>query len=159
MKSSLTSAGLILVLGGSSWAAAATNTTGSDAIDGRWDAVLVDNGPAVPFRLDISGSGPTLKGTFYDGFHAYDATTSATFENDKLVLKAEHYLTTITATLRNGELSGDTVLQGPSYTLKYGFRAVRHLESAGAAVNSPSIAGSWVIPLDSPSSKGEKAFR
>jgi hypothetical protein len=37
-------------------------------IDGRWDASLLNNGPAVPFRLDIAGSGPTLKGTFYDGF-------------------------------------------------------------------------------------------
>jgi thiol-disulfide isomerase/thioredoxin len=31
--------------------------------------------------------------------------------------------------------------------------------SANAAVSAPSIAGSWEIPLDNPSSKGEKAFR
>src|SRR3977135_3403636 len=67
----------------------------ADAIDGRWDAALLNNGPAVPFRLDISGSGPTLHGTFYDGFRPYDGTTSATFEDGKLILKAEHYLTTI----------------------------------------------------------------
>jgi len=157
MKTGLKSAGLIVVaMGGVALAAAAA---GPEAVTGRWDAALVDNGPAVPFRLDISGTGPTLTGTFYDGFHSYDATTSATFKDGKLVLKAEHYLTTITANLDKGELNGDAVLQGPGYSLKYGFHAVRHVDSPAAAVNAPSIAGSWVIPLDSPSSKGEKAFR
>jgi len=130
-----------------------------EGIDGRWDAALLNNGPAVPFRLDISGSGPTLKGTFYDGFRPYDATTSASFKDGTLVLKAEHYLTTITATLKDGELNGTTQLQGPGYGLKYDFHAVRHVEAAASTVQAPSIAGSWEIPLDSTSSKGEKAFR
>ena len=30
---------------------------------------------------------------------------------------------------------------------------------AAVAADAPSIAGSWIIPLDSPSAKGEKAFR
>ncbi len=114
----------------------------------------------MAFRLDISGSGPTLKGTFYDGFHPYDSTTSASFHDGKLTLRAEHYLTTITAVLKDGALTGDTVLVGPGYTLKYGFHAVRHVDSdPPAAQNVPSIAGSWIIPLDTPSSKGENAFR
>jgi thiol-disulfide isomerase/thioredoxin len=130
-------------------------------IDGRWDAALINNGPAVPFRLDISGAGPTLKGTFYDGFKPYDATTSVTFKDGKLVLKAEHYLTTITAELKNGELVGDTTLVGPGYSIEYGFHAVRHADTPplASAAAAPSIAGSWEIPLDSPSAKGEKAFR
>jgi thiol-disulfide isomerase/thioredoxin len=129
-------------------------------IDGRWDAALSSEGPPIAFRLDISGAGPTLKGTFYDGFHPYDASTSARFENGRLVLKAEHYLTTITADLKNGELVGDTVLTGPGYTLRYSLHAVRHVEvAAGAAAAVPNLAGSWEIPLDTPSSKGEKAFR
>jgi hypothetical protein len=134
----------------------------SDAvIDGRWDAALINNGPAVPFRLDISGAGPTLKGTFYDGFKPYDATSSATFKDGKLVLKAEHYLTTITAQLKNGELVGDTTLVGPGYSIEYGFHAVRHVAAPAlaSAASAPNIGGSWEIPLDSPSSKGEKAFR
>jgi thiol-disulfide isomerase/thioredoxin len=133
---------------------------GAADIDGRWDAALTSEGPPVAFRLDIAGAGPTLKGTFYDGFHPYDASTSASFENGQLVLKAEHYLTTITAQLKNGELDGATVLTGPGYTLQYGFHAVRHVEAAAGAVSAvPNVAGSWEIPLDTPSSKGEKAFR
>jgi thiol-disulfide isomerase/thioredoxin len=128
-------------------------------IDGRWDAALVANGPDVPFRLDISGSGGSLKGTFYDGFRAYDGTTSASFHDGKLTLRADHYLTTISATLKDGELAGEANLQGPGYTLKYGFHAVRHVDAPSQAANVPTIAGAWEIPLDSPSAKGEHAFR
>jgi thiol-disulfide isomerase/thioredoxin len=156
MKSILVTAAVALTLS-SAHAALAADVS---AITGRWDAALVDNGPPVPFRLDISASAGKLAGTFYDGFHPYDATTSVTFNDGKLVLKAEHYLTTITAHLQNGELVGDTRLTGPGYTIQYGFHAVRHVDApTAAATAAPNIAGSWEIPLDSPSSKGEKAFR
>jgi thiol-disulfide isomerase/thioredoxin len=159
MKTLVATAGLSAFV---SMFGAASAAQPSDAVlDGRWDAALINNGPAVPFRLDISGAGPTLKGTFYDGFKPYDATTTVTFKDGKLVLKAEHYLTTITAQLKDGELVGDTTLVGPGYSIEYGFHAVRHVAalSRAAAASAPNIAGSWEIPLDSPSSKGEKAFR
>ncbi len=140
-------------------AAAGSSTVVDDAIVGRWDAALLNNGPPVPFRLDIAGSGPTLHGTFYDGFKPYDATTSATFENGQIVLKAEHYLTTITASLKEGELTGKTVLEGPGYIARYDFHAVRHVDAPATAQSAPAIAGSWEIPLSTASSKGEKAFR
>jgi thiol-disulfide isomerase/thioredoxin len=159
MKTLVATAGLsaFVSISGMASAAALSDT----AIDGRWDAALINNGPTVPFRLDISGAGPSLKGTFYDGFKPYDATTSVTFKDGKLILKAEHYLTTITAQLKNGELVGDTTLVGPGYSIEYGFHAVRHVDAAAlaSAASAPNIAGSWEIPLDSPSSKGEKAFR
>jgi thiol-disulfide isomerase/thioredoxin len=139
--------------------AMAQSTDTPASVDGRWDASLINNGTVIPFRLDISGSGPTVKGTFYDGFKPYDGTTSGTFQDGKLVLNAEHYLTTITATLNNGQLTGNLVMQSRSSTTQYGFQATRYVASAAASVDAPSIAGSWVIPLDSPSSKGEKAFR
>ncbi|MCU1320557.1 MAG: AhpC/TSA family protein [Acidobacteriaceae bacterium] len=140
---------------------AALAQSGNDALalDGRWDASLVNNGPAVPFRLDISGSGPTLKGTFYDGFKPYDGTTSASYQHGKLVLKAEHYLTTITATLKNGVLVGDVTLQGPGFHLEYGLEAKRHVDSSTQTENVPVIAGLWELPLEAPSPKGERAFR
>ncbi len=159
MKTSLLSASIAIILSSSGASIAATPSAGTaDAVDGRWDAALLNNGPAVPFRLDISGAGPTLKGTFYDGFRPYDGTTSASYRDGTLVLKAEHYLTTITATLKDGELAGTTVLAGSGYSLKYDFHAVRHVEPP-ATENAPAISGSWEIPLESPSSKGEKAYR
>ena len=139
--------------------AMAQSMNSPDSVDGRWDASLISNGAIIPFRLDISGAGQTVKGTFYDGFQPYDGTTSGTFENGKLVLKVEHYLTTITATLSSGQLTGNVVTQSRTGNTQYGFQARRYVASAAASVDAPSIAGSWEIPLDSPSSKGEKAFR
>jgi thiol-disulfide isomerase/thioredoxin len=161
MKTILTTTALATLLLSAGPALAADTGAAATPVDGRWDAVLTDNGPDIPFRLDISGSGQTLKGTFYDGLRPYDGTTNASFQDGKLTLEAEHYLTAIHATLVNGALVGDTTLQGPGYGIKYGFRAVRHVDAPAAAASAgvPAIAGSWVVPLSSPSSKGEKAFR
>ena len=157
MSTSLVRSTIGILLAGAAGSAAAAAP--AQSLDGRWDAALLNNGPAVPFRLDISGAGSTLKATFYDGSRPYESTTSASFEDGRLVLNIDHYLTTITATLKDGELTGTSALGGPSYTLKYDFHAVRHVEPAKAAANIPAIAGSWEIPLDTPSPKGEKAFR
>jgi thiol-disulfide isomerase/thioredoxin len=137
----------------------AQSTNAPDSIEGRWDATLDNHGTQIAFRLDISGSGPSLKGTFYDGFKPYDGTTSASFQDGKLVLNIEHYLTTINATLKDGQLIGSVITQSRSTNAEYGFEARRHADAVAASAIVPSIAGSWIIPLDSPSAKGEKAFR
>jgi peroxiredoxin len=139
--------------------AIAKEPAGATAVNGRWDAVLSRNGVDVPFRLDIKGDGPTLEGVFYDGWTPYDGTTSATFKDGKLQLNVQHYLTTINATLNNGKLEGSAVAQNRETSAQYTFKATKHVEAPAANVKAPSIAGSYVIPLDAPSSKGEKAFR
>jgi thiol-disulfide isomerase/thioredoxin len=156
MKSFLKAASLVALLSASSGAALAQSNAA--AIDGRWDAVISHNGVDVPFRLDISGEGQSLKGTFYDGFKPYDGTTSASFQDGKLTLNIEHYLTTIDASLNDGKLSGTAATAGRGPAGEYVFQAARHVDQT-VAVHAPSIEGSWIIPLDAPSSKGEKAFR
>jgi thiol-disulfide isomerase/thioredoxin len=136
---------------------AGTGAIAAPSIDGRWDAVLSRDGVDIPFRLDIKGEGQNLKGVFYDGFKPYDGTTSASFQDGKLTLNLEHYLTTIDATLDHGKLSGQLSTKGRASG--YSFEATRHVDSASARVKTPAIAGNWVIPLEAPSSKGESAFR
>lgn len=128
-------------------------------VAGRWDAVLSRNGQDIPFRLDIKGDGPTLQGVFYDGFKPYDGTTSASFQNGNLVLNVDHYLTTISAKLSDGQLNGTVVAQNRESGAQYSFRATRHVDAPASSVQAPSIAGTWIVPLAAPSSKGEKAFR
>ncbi len=140
-------------------ASAIAADAGSSAVAGRWDAVLTRDGVDIPFRLDIKGEGAALQGVFYDGFNPYDGTTSATFQNGNLVLNADHYLTTINAKLEGGQLNGTVIAQNREASANYGFHATRHVDAPVAAVQAPSIAGTWEIPLASPSSKGEKAFR
>lgn len=148
---------LTAILASSSAAIAAD--TGAAGIAGRWDAVLTaKNGTEIPFRLDLKGTGDKVQGTFYDGFKPYDGTTAASFKDGKLSLNIEHYLTTINATLKDGQLDGAAVAQNRESSAQYTFHAVRHVEST-ADSGAPSIAGTYVIALDAPSSKGEKAFR
>jgi thiol-disulfide isomerase/thioredoxin len=159
MRTLLKTAGLaaVLLCGGG---AALADT--SSPIDGRWDANLTTkDGTVIPFRLDLSGTDTTLKGTLYDGFHPYDGTTSATFKDGTLVLSIEHYLTTINAQLKDGQLVGNVTSQGRGQFQQFGFQAVHHVEGAGAAASAaaPNVAGSWVVPLPALSAKGEKAFR
>ncbi|MET0279723.1 MAG: TlpA disulfide reductase family protein [Steroidobacteraceae bacterium] len=132
------------------------------AVTGRWDAQLLRAGNAVPFRLDITGSGATLQGTLYDGFRPNERTTRASFRDGKLELYLEHYLTTITATLADGKLVGSVAAKGRSSTSEFGFAAARHDASAAARlaqVKAPDVGGSWYIPLDTPNKRGEQTVR
>jgi thiol-disulfide isomerase/thioredoxin len=155
MKALLKTAGLAALF-------TASNVLAGDKLEGRWDAQLVHDNTVIPFRLDISGSGRSLKGTLYDGFRPYEYTTAAKYDDGRLVLEIEHYLTTISAKLENGKLVGDVVAQNRGSRAEYDFTATRHDPRADVvanAANAPSIAGDWEIPLSAPSSKGEKAFR
>ena len=156
LKSLLKSAALASVLAAGGASAASQNAL---PVDGAWDAHLVRGNSDIPFRLDISGAGPTLKGTFYDGFSPYDGTTGASFQDGKLTLNVDHYATTINASFEDGKLVGTVTTANRGDAGQYRFEATRHVATAASAVNAPSIAGTWLIPLAEPSSKGEKAFR
>ena len=92
MRISRTLLGLAAVIAGLTAAARA------DSLTGRWDAGITLNGTAIPFRLDISGDGANLKGTLFNG-DQLQTTTGAHFENGKIVLEFDHYLTKISAAL------------------------------------------------------------
>lgn len=132
---------------------------GAQSLDGRWDASLTQRGTVIPFRLDISGSGPTLKATFYDGWKVNETTTAAKFENGVLTLDLEHYLTTITATYKDGKLVGSLGSTSRAGTASYGFEAKPYVAPTDLATDYPNIAGTWEIPLDKPTAKGEKTQR
>ena len=157
MKSILKQATLALAI--SSLATSAVHAQAAKSLDGRWDAQLVRaNGDTIPFRLDLAASnGDTVKGTFYNGFQPFDATTGGTFQNGKLNLQIDHYLTAIHASLQDGALVGDVSTQNRASTSGYTFRAVRHVDAKDPG-NAPQVAGSYIIPLETPSAKGEKAF-
>jgi peroxiredoxin len=141
-------------------ASLATSGLAADArsLQGRWDAALTTKTGVVPFRLDISGEGATLKGTLYNGWDPFETTTGARFENGTLLLNIDHYLTKITANLKDGQLDGTVVSQSRADAATYGFHATRYVAHVADA-NAPSVAGSWEIPLDKPNAKGEKSQR
>jgi thiol-disulfide isomerase/thioredoxin len=123
---------------------------------GRWDATLTVNGTAIPFRLDVDGSGPQLRGTLYNGDDV-ETTTGASVKDGTVTLHWDHYLTTIIAAEKSGALVGRVEMRGDKEASGNPFTAVRHVEHVVSAQNVPAIDGVWEIPHESP--KGEKAWR
>ena len=157
----------------------ATAMAADTNLDGRWSATIVQNGVTIPFRLDISGStGKNVVGTLYNG-EEKETTTAAKIENGKVELDFEHYLTWVTATVKDGEIDGtvaisrrgagnkpgegeEAVATGKNGRVARGagspFHATRYVAPAPQDLaNIPSIDGVWEIPHESP--KGEKAWR
>ena len=58
-------------------------------LQGRWDAILNTGQAGIPFRLEITDEGSSLKGTFYNGDDT-ETTTKAVFNNHLLVLDLGH---------------------------------------------------------------------
>jgi thiol-disulfide isomerase/thioredoxin len=135
---------------------ATASAASADSLAGRWDASVTINGTAIPFRLDLSGDGPSFKGTLFNGDDT-QTTTHATHENGAVVLELEHYLTSITATEKDGTLVGKVQMKGDKDTNGSPFVAVRYVASAAVGGDVPDISGVWEIPHESP--KGEKAWR
>ena len=131
---------------------AATNVTG------RWDASITIKETVIPFRLDLSEEGSNLKATLYNGDDT-ETTTSAKLENGAIILNFEHYLTRITASPKDGQLTGKVEgrFEAERYISEYPFQAKRYVPSTVASANVPRIDGLWEIPHESP--KGEKAWR
>jgi thiol-disulfide isomerase/thioredoxin len=162
---------------------ASGGTTGT--LDGRWAATVTQGGVVIPFRLDIATKGDKVVGTLYNG-EDKETTTSATVQDGKVELNFEHYLTSIRAAVKDGELDGEIDVTRRSGNVaqaedeannkaaakKYDraekparraaggspFHAARYVApTAAAAANVPSIDGVWEIAHESP--KGEKAWR
>lgn len=155
MKTFVRSIGLVVLLAVNAVASAGT------PLAGRWDAQLVRGDTVIPFRLDISGEGRTLKGTLYNGFLPYETTSGASYQDGHLVLDIDHYLLTINAQYANDRLTGGVVSQN-SGNAAYAFSASRHDPAAHAravAAPAPVISGEWEVPLPAPTTKGEQAFR
>ena len=150
-----------IALGMSASAALAAENLG-----GRWAATTAQGGVTIPFRLDISGEGSAVTGTLFNG-EDKQFTTSGTIKDGKVELNFDHYLVSILATEKDGELDGQIVSRrgGPAAEAATApargsntFHAKRYVAPTAAEVaNAPSIDGLWEVPTDSP--KGEKAWR
>src|SRR4051794_25356946 len=80
----------------------------AQSIAGLWDAtVLVNNGALeIPFRFELSGSGSSVKGSFFNGDDK-TTSTSGSLENGKLTLSFDELGTKLDAVLKNGRLEGE----------------------------------------------------
>jgi thiol-disulfide isomerase/thioredoxin len=148
-----------LVALGAAGLASLSAQTSSNSPQGRWDAAFTLNQTVIPFRLDVSREGSSLRGILYNGDQK-ETTTSATFENGKLTLNFDQYLTRITASVENDQLTGtvDGRFEPGRYISSYPLTATRHIDVADSSPSdAPEIGGNWEIEYES--LKGEKAWR
>jgi thiol-disulfide isomerase/thioredoxin len=147
-------------------------TAPANDLSGRWVATIQEGSLTIPFRLDIAVNGDKVVGKLYNGFEDFETTSSAKVENGDIQLNFEHYLTSIKATSKDGELDGQLVVARrsainitPGATADQAhdkltpFHATRFVAPVQTAESSkaPSIDGVWELPHDSP--KGEKSWR
>ena len=124
------------------------------SLAGLWDATVVVGDVTVPFRMEIAGTGSSVKGSFFNGDQKVTSTTGS-FENGSLVLSFDEYETKLEATLKDGRLEGQYTrgTRGAPYP----FQAQRFAPSKVDAADVPSIAGLWNVQVKS--SKGEDAWQ
>src|SRR5947207_7226414 len=126
----------------------------AQSLSGLWDAVVRVNDVEVPFRMEFSGSGGDVKGSFFNGVDRL-TSTSGSFENGSLVLSFDEYETRLEARLTDGVLEGQ-YLRG-TRGAPYPFRAKRFTPTPADAANVPAIAGLWNVQVKS--AKGESAWQ
>jgi peroxiredoxin len=127
---------------------------GAQALNGLWDATIVVNGVEVPFRMELSGSGSDVKGSFFNGDEKTTSTTGQ-LQNGALVLSFDEYGTKVEATLKDGRLEGQYTrgTRGAPYP----FQAKKFAAVPVGDAKIPSIAGLWNVQVKS--SKGESAWQ
>ena len=128
---------------------------GAQSLTGLWDATVVVNpGVEIPFRFEIAGSGPALKGSFFNGEEKVTSTTGR-LENGALVLTFDEYGTRLEATVKDGRLEGQYTrgTRGAPYP----FQAKRFVPAPSGDEKIPAISGLWNVQVKS--SKGEDAWQ
>ena len=115
-------------------------------LDGLWDAVVVVGPAEIPFRFEISGQGPDLKGFFFEGEKRI-GSTSGKDGDGKLQFDFEFLNSTLPATLSGETLEG-SYRSHRKNGREYPFHALRHSPSrASNESKSPQIAGDWEMKL------------
>ena len=127
---------------------------GAQSVTGLWDAVVTVNNVDVPFRMEFSGNGKALKGSFFNGDERVTSTSGA-IDHGAIVLSFDEYETRLEAQLTDGILEGQ-YLRG-TRGAPYPFRAKRFTPTNADASNVPGIAGLWNVQVKS--AKGESAWQ
>lgn len=124
----------------------------AQSLAGLWDATVKVNGSEIPFRMEFSGAGANIAGSFFNGDEKV-TSTGGRFENGSLFLSFDYYGSKLEAAWKDGSLDGAYGRDGRSYP----FHAKRFVPSTLSDADVPSIAGLWEVGVES--SKGESAWR
>jgi len=127
--------------------AALIPTAAAQSINGLWDATVIVDGQAIPFRIELSGTGTHAKGSFFNGDERV-ASSKGKLEDGRLTLWFDYYGSKLDVSLNNGIFKG-TYFRNAVYLP---VQAKRFTPSVTEG-EVPSIAGSWEI--EAKTSSGE----
>jgi thiol-disulfide isomerase/thioredoxin len=137
----------VLACGAASWA---------QGVDGRWDAAVLANGVAVPFRFEIATSGSQATGFFFDGTRKI-GSTSGQFERGRLTVEYDFLNTVLDAAFDGRELRGTYRNRRPN-AVPMPFVATRYVAASTStsptiptgASGVPQVGGEWVMYRTAP---------
>ncbi len=131
---------------------ALASSLSAQSLGGLWDCtVTVDNVP-IPFRMEMSGDGSAVKGSFFNGEERL-ASTTGELRDGHLTIQFSHYASTVNAAWKDGHWVGTyDRLNRTSYP----FEARRFTPVEEDATDVPKIAGLWDVAAKS--SKGETTW-
>jgi thiol-disulfide isomerase/thioredoxin len=125
----------------------------------RWQgsAQIATNGTtfAIPVHLELERKGPALVGSFVDGPQR-TTSTSGELSGQNLTLHFAHYAVTFRGQIVGGQLTGNYSADSGRFSYPVTLQPASK-ETVVDASAVPNIAGTWIIPTESP--KGEHAWR
>jgi thiol-disulfide isomerase/thioredoxin len=121
---------------------------------GLWDATITANDVVIPFRFELSGTVPNLRGAFFNGDDQVPST-GGRFENGTLLLNFGQYGSKFEAAWKDGVLDGQYTRGNRTYPVHAS--PAKSPSPALATDKVPSIDGQWEIAARS--KKGESAWR
>jgi len=128
----------------------------AQSLAGTWDATVKINGLTIPFRMEFSGEGNAVTGTFFNGEDRL-TSTAGQIANGSLKVEWDQFLSHLDANLQDGVLTG-SYTHGGRRGGTWAFEARRHTADAKADANAPSISGLWDLE-NVRSGKREKTWR
>jgi thiol-disulfide isomerase/thioredoxin len=120
---------------------------------GLWDATITANDVVIPFRFELSGEAPNLRGAFFNGDDKVPSTAGH-FENGNLQLNFAQYGSKLEAVWKDGVLDGQYSRGNRAYPIH---ASPAKSPTTAVADKVPSIDGQREIAARS--KKGESAWR
>jgi len=126
----------------------------AQGVDGRWDAAVLANGVAVPFRFEVVTSGANATGFFFDGSRKV-GSTSGQFERGRLTVEYDFLNTVLDAAFDGRELRG-TYRNRRQGARPMEFVATRYVlppapsSTSTGATRVPQVGGEWVMYRTAP---------
>jgi len=127
----------------------------AQSVDGRWDAAVLANGVAVPFRFEVVTSGSRATGFFFDGTRKI-ASTSGQFERGRLTVDYDFLNTVLDAAFDGRELRGTYRNRRPNaqpmpfVASRYAPPASSSSTTASPGNAAPQVGGEWVMYRTAP---------